>query len=162
MISVFYHVIAVQMQAGDPVVGAPMGVTGTQSRSEDEDTLVIKDVKRTVTQAFGSGVPKRRSSNRSELNFCFMLFLLVYTKLSFDRKKAQQTIIFAVLKLIPNWSSATFLLNLTRMGPLMIFLIQMLLGLTKGIIPHSVRLLWHYKKRHWLSPYCLCVTIQVS
>lgn len=68
------------MQAGDSVVGAPMGVAGTQSRSEDEDTLVIKDVKRTVTQAFGSGVPKRRSSNRSELNFCFMLFFLLYPK----------------------------------------------------------------------------------
>lgn len=68
------------MQAGDSVVGAPMGVAGTQSRSEDEDTLVIKDVKRTVTQAFGSGVPKRRSSNRSELNFGFMLFFLVHTK----------------------------------------------------------------------------------
>lgn len=68
------------MQAGDSVVGAPMGVTGTQSRSEDEDTLVIKDVKRTVTQAFGSGVPKRRSSNRSELNICSILFFLIYTK----------------------------------------------------------------------------------
>lgn len=76
---IFYHVIAAQMQAGDSVVGAPMGVTGTQSRSEDEDTLVIKDVKRTVTQAFGSGVPKRRSSNRSEFNLCFMLFVHIYT-----------------------------------------------------------------------------------
>lgn len=74
MISAFYHGIAAQMQTGDSVVGAPMGLTGTQSRSEDEDTLVIKDVKRTVTQAFGSGVPKRRSSNRYELFLkCVML-----------------------------------------------------------------------------------------
>lgn len=68
------------MQAGDSVVGAPMGVAGPQSRSEDEDTLVIKDVKRTVTQAFGSVVPKRRSSNRSVLKFCFMLFFLLHIK----------------------------------------------------------------------------------
>lgn len=54
------------MQAGDPVVGAAMGVAGTQSRSEDEESLGVKDVKRTATQAFGSGVvPKRRSSSRS-------------------------------------------------------------------------------------------------
>lgn len=59
------------MQAGDSVVGAPMGVAGAQSRSEDEDSLVIKDVKRTATQAFGGGVPKRRSSNRFEFNSFF-------------------------------------------------------------------------------------------
>uniref|UniRef100_A0AAQ6AP05 Microspherule protein 1 n=1 Tax=Amphiprion ocellaris TaxID=80972 RepID=A0AAQ6AP05_AMPOC len=54
------------MQAGDPVVGAAMGVAGAQSRSEDEESLGVKDVKRTATQAFGSGVvPKRRSSSRS-------------------------------------------------------------------------------------------------
>ncbi|XP_056886864.1 microspherule protein 1 [Takifugu flavidus] len=53
------------MQAGDPVVGSPMGVTGAQSRSEDEESLGVKDVKRTAAQAFGSGVPKRRSSSRS-------------------------------------------------------------------------------------------------
>uniref|UniRef100_A0A665TBV9 Microspherule protein 1 n=1 Tax=Echeneis naucrates TaxID=173247 RepID=A0A665TBV9_ECHNA len=52
-----------QMQAGDPVVGASM--VPTQSRSEDEESLGVKDVKRTAAQAFGSGVPKRRSSSRS-------------------------------------------------------------------------------------------------
>lgn len=54
------------MQAGDPVVGSPMGVAGAQSRSEDEESLGVKDVKRTAAQAFGSGVPKRRSSSRCE------------------------------------------------------------------------------------------------
>uniref|UniRef100_A0A668TRI2 Microspherule protein 1 n=1 Tax=Oreochromis aureus TaxID=47969 RepID=A0A668TRI2_OREAU len=53
------------MQAGDPVVGTSMGVGGAQSRSEDEESLGVKDLKRTATQAFGSGVPKRRSSSRS-------------------------------------------------------------------------------------------------
>uniref|UniRef100_A0A673BF01 Microspherule protein 1 n=1 Tax=Sphaeramia orbicularis TaxID=375764 RepID=A0A673BF01_9TELE len=53
------------ISTGDPVVGAPMAVAGAQSRSEDEETLGVKDVKRTATQAFGSGVPKRRSSSRS-------------------------------------------------------------------------------------------------
>ncbi|TMS18775.1 Microspherule protein 1 [Larimichthys crocea] len=54
------------MQAGDPVVGAPMAGAGAQSRSEDEESLGVKDVKRTAAQAFGSGgVPKRRSSSRS-------------------------------------------------------------------------------------------------
>jgi len=53
-----------EMQAGDHVVGAPMGVAGVQSRSEDEESLGVKDVKRTATQPFGSGVPKRRSSSR--------------------------------------------------------------------------------------------------
>lgn len=56
------------MQAGDPVVGSPMGVAGAQSRSEDEESLGVKDVKRTAAQAFGSGVPKRRSSSRFEQN----------------------------------------------------------------------------------------------
>lgn len=42
-----------------------MGVAGAQSRSEDEESLGVKDVKRTAAQAFGSGVPKRRSSSRS-------------------------------------------------------------------------------------------------
>ncbi|XP_077583042.1 microspherule protein 1 [Stigmatopora nigra] len=51
------------MQVGEP--GVPMAVAGSHSRSEDEESLVIKDVKRTATQAFGSGVPKRRSSSRS-------------------------------------------------------------------------------------------------
>lgn len=60
--------VFVQMQAGDPVVGSPMGVAGAQSRSEDEESLSVKDVKRTAAQAFGSGVPKRRSSSRFELN----------------------------------------------------------------------------------------------
>uniref|UniRef100_A0A3Q3GFH7 Microspherule protein 1 n=1 Tax=Kryptolebias marmoratus TaxID=37003 RepID=A0A3Q3GFH7_KRYMA len=54
-----------EMQASDPVVGGPMGVAGVQSRSEDEESLGVKDVKRTATQAFGGGVPKRRSSSRS-------------------------------------------------------------------------------------------------
>lgn len=53
-----------EMQTSDPVVGAPMGVAGIQSRSEDEESLGVKDVKRTATQAFGGGVPKRRSSSR--------------------------------------------------------------------------------------------------
>lgn len=62
------HVISKQMQAGDPVVGASMAVAGAQSRSEDEESLGVKDVKRTATQAFGSsGVPKRRSSSRFEI-----------------------------------------------------------------------------------------------
>ncbi|XP_037108208.1 microspherule protein 1 [Syngnathus acus] len=51
------------MQAVEP--GASMAVAGSHSRSEDEESPVIKDVKRTATQAFGSGVPKRRSSSRS-------------------------------------------------------------------------------------------------
>lgn len=55
-----------EMQASDSGVGAPMGVAGVQSRSEDEESLGIKDVKRSATQAFGGGVPKRRSSSRFE------------------------------------------------------------------------------------------------
>lgn len=51
------------MQAGDPGVGAAL--TGAQSRSEDEESLVVKDLKRTSTQAFGGSIPKRRSSSRS-------------------------------------------------------------------------------------------------
>lgn len=66
-----------QMQAGDPVVGSPMGVAGAQSRSEDEESLGVKDVKRTAAQAFGSGVPKRRSSSRFEFNFDFFPPLFV-------------------------------------------------------------------------------------
>lgn len=66
------HVVAEQMQAGDPVVGAPMAVAGAQSRSEDEESLGVKDVKRTATQAFGSGVPKRRSSSRFDLSSCML------------------------------------------------------------------------------------------
>lgn len=63
----------IQMQAGDPVVGAPMAVAGGQSRSEDEESLGVKDVKRTAAQAFGSGgVPKRRSSSRFELSSCML------------------------------------------------------------------------------------------
>ncbi|XP_034022717.1 microspherule protein 1 isoform X2 [Thalassophryne amazonica] len=53
------------MQVGDPVVGASMAVAGVQSRSEDEELLGLKDVKRASTPAFGGGVPKRRSSSRS-------------------------------------------------------------------------------------------------
>uniref|UniRef100_A0A8C2YYP0 Microspherule protein 1 n=1 Tax=Cyclopterus lumpus TaxID=8103 RepID=A0A8C2YYP0_CYCLU len=45
-----------QMQAGDPVVGAAMAGAGAQSRSEDEESLGVKDVKRTATQAFGISV----------------------------------------------------------------------------------------------------------
>uniref|UniRef100_A0A8C6SC60 Microspherule protein 1 n=1 Tax=Neogobius melanostomus TaxID=47308 RepID=A0A8C6SC60_9GOBI len=37
----------------------------SQSRSEDEESLVVKDLKRTSAQAFGGGIPKRRSSSRS-------------------------------------------------------------------------------------------------
>lgn len=55
------------MQAGDAVVGASMTVAGAQSRSEDEESLGVKDLKRTATQAFGSGVPKRRSSSRFDI-----------------------------------------------------------------------------------------------
>lgn len=62
-------VVTEQMQAGDPVVGASMAVAGAQSRSEDEESLVVKDLKRTTTQAFGSGVPKRRSSSRFDTFF---------------------------------------------------------------------------------------------
>uniref|UniRef100_A0A3Q2C850 Microspherule protein 1 n=1 Tax=Cyprinodon variegatus TaxID=28743 RepID=A0A3Q2C850_CYPVA len=40
-------------------------MSGVQSRSEDEESLSMKDVKRTAAQAFGGGVPKRRSSSRS-------------------------------------------------------------------------------------------------
>uniref|UniRef100_A0A3Q1JVL4 Microspherule protein 1 n=1 Tax=Anabas testudineus TaxID=64144 RepID=A0A3Q1JVL4_ANATE len=61
----FHHVVIEKMQAGDSVVGASMAVAGAQSRSEDEESLGVKDMKRTATQAFGSGVPKRRSSSRS-------------------------------------------------------------------------------------------------
>lgn len=53
-----------EMQASEPVVGASVGVSGVQSRSEDEESLSMKDVKRTAAQAFGGGVPKRRSSSR--------------------------------------------------------------------------------------------------
>lgn len=51
------------MQAGDPGVGAALA--GAQSRSEDEESLIVKDLKRTSAQAFGGSVPKRRSSSRS-------------------------------------------------------------------------------------------------
>lgn len=60
------------MQAGAAaasVVGAPMGAAGTQSRSEDEESTGMKDIKRTATQAFVGGggvVPNRRSSSRFE------------------------------------------------------------------------------------------------
>uniref|UniRef100_A0A3P9HWW0 Microspherule protein 1 n=1 Tax=Oryzias latipes TaxID=8090 RepID=A0A3P9HWW0_ORYLA len=52
------------MQSGDST-GASVGVSGVQSRSEDEELLGVKDVKRMSTQSFGGGVPKRRSSSRS-------------------------------------------------------------------------------------------------
>lgn len=65
------------MQTGDPVVGSPMGVAGAQSRSEDEESLGVKDVKRTAAQAFGSGVPKRRSSSRFEFNLDYFPTLFV-------------------------------------------------------------------------------------
>lgn len=67
-----FHVVTEQMQAGDPVVGASMAVAGAQSRSEDEESLGVKDVKRTATQAFGSGVPKRRSSSRFDIFPCIL------------------------------------------------------------------------------------------
>ncbi|CAL9704172.1 unnamed protein product [Knipowitschia caucasica] len=51
------------MQAGDPAVAAALA--GAQSRSEDEDSLVVKELKRSSTQAFGGMEPKRRSSSRS-------------------------------------------------------------------------------------------------
>lgn len=60
------------MQASDSVVGAPMAAAGTQSRSEDEESLGVKDVKRTAVQAFGSGVPKRRSSSRFDLSLALL------------------------------------------------------------------------------------------
>lgn len=71
------------MQAGDSVGGAPMGVVGVQSRSEDEESLSVKDMKRTTTQAFGSGVPKRRSSSRFE--FIFLHYSVInYSNYSMD------------------------------------------------------------------------------
>uniref|UniRef100_A0A8C5APW5 FHA domain-containing protein n=1 Tax=Gadus morhua TaxID=8049 RepID=A0A8C5APW5_GADMO len=42
-----------------------MAAAGAQSRSEDEEPAGKKDLKRTTTQAFGGGIPKRRSSSRS-------------------------------------------------------------------------------------------------
>ncbi|XP_023845531.2 microspherule protein 1 [Salvelinus sp. IW2-2015] len=63
--------MGIDMQAGAAaasVVGAPMGAAGTQSRSEDEESTGMKDIKRTATQAFVGGggvVPNRRSSSRS-------------------------------------------------------------------------------------------------
>ena len=65
------------MQAGDSLGGAPMGVTGVQSRSEDEESVSVKDMKRTTTQAFGSGVPKRRSSSRFDFFFFFSMGCLM-------------------------------------------------------------------------------------
>lgn len=56
-----------EMQSGDST-GASVGVSGVQSRSEDEESLGVKDVKRPSAQSFGSGVPKRRSSSRFGLN----------------------------------------------------------------------------------------------
>lgn len=57
-------------QAGiaTPVVGSSsIGGLASHSRSEDEESTGVKDVKRTAAQAFsgGGGVPKRRSSSRS-------------------------------------------------------------------------------------------------
>lgn len=72
-----FHVVSEQMQAGDPGLGAPMAVAGAQSRSEDEELPGVKDVKRTATQAFGIGVPKRRSSSRS-VNTSSKQFMGVY------------------------------------------------------------------------------------
>lgn len=71
------------MQAGDPVVGAAMAGAGAHSRSEDEESLGVKDVKRTATQAFGISVPKRRSSSRLELYCCifnYFSYILVYNR----------------------------------------------------------------------------------
>ena len=51
------------MQAGGPA-GPQMAAAGAQSRSEDEEPAGKKDLKRTTTQAFGGGIPKRRSSSR--------------------------------------------------------------------------------------------------
>lgn len=72
-----------QMETGDPVVCAPMAVAGAQSRSEDEESLGVKDMKRTATQAFGSGVPKRRSSSRFGLHYYMMRFSLCLVKCLF-------------------------------------------------------------------------------
>lgn len=69
-----------QMETGDPVVCAPMAVAGAQSRSEDEESLGVKDMKRGATQAFGSGVPKRRSSSRFGLHYYRMCFSLCLVK----------------------------------------------------------------------------------
>lgn len=60
-------------QAGiaTPVVGsASIGGLASHSRSEDEESTGVKDVKRTAAQAFsgGGGVPKRRSSSRLVLS----------------------------------------------------------------------------------------------
>ncbi|XP_023687051.1 microspherule protein 1 isoform X1 [Paramormyrops kingsleyae] len=56
------------MQGGVPEAaagGTTVGSTTAQSRSEDEESAGGKDIKRTATQAFSGGVPKRRSSSRS-------------------------------------------------------------------------------------------------
>uniref|UniRef100_A0AAY4E0H3 Microspherule protein 1 n=1 Tax=Denticeps clupeoides TaxID=299321 RepID=A0AAY4E0H3_9TELE len=57
-------------QAGVPAAamgGSAITAMTSQSRSEDEESTGVKDVKRTAAQAFGGGgsVPKRRSSSRS-------------------------------------------------------------------------------------------------
>uniref|UniRef100_A0A4W4HIK1 Microspherule protein 1 n=1 Tax=Electrophorus electricus TaxID=8005 RepID=A0A4W4HIK1_ELEEL len=58
----------IKTDVGTAVVGgSTVGGIATQNRSEDEETTGVKDVKRTVAQAFIGGglVPKRRSSSRS-------------------------------------------------------------------------------------------------
>ncbi|KAK3512616.1 hypothetical protein QTP70_018629 [Hemibagrus guttatus] len=49
------------------VGGVNVANLAAQSRSEDEDQAIVKDIKRPAAQAFGGGglVPKRRSSSRS-------------------------------------------------------------------------------------------------
>lgn len=61
--------LCVDSQAGiaPPVVGgSSIGGLASHSRSEDEESTGVKDVKRSAAQAFGGGggVPKRRSSSR--------------------------------------------------------------------------------------------------
>lgn len=62
-------VMCADLQAGiaTPGVGSSsIGGLASHSRSEDEESTGVKDVKRTAAQAFsgGGGVPKRRSSSR--------------------------------------------------------------------------------------------------
>lgn len=57
----------VKADVGPAVVGGLNMVNlAAQSRSEDEDQAIVKEMKRPVAQAFGGGglVPKRRSSSR--------------------------------------------------------------------------------------------------
>lgn len=51
------------------VGGVNVANLAAQSRSEDEDQAIVKDIKRPAAQTFGGGglVPKRRSSSRYSL-----------------------------------------------------------------------------------------------